>query len=269
MNKFEFVASKTAFFSQLFTHNHPHFVGLASLYTAGWCICIISQKRKGSQQHWLIRQYVANRSKFDPVSQMLPNQPQCRQCSLQHILRKWGIDHLPNWATERTVLKLLYKLMTRFYDNLSPWLEEQICGKVELPGRRGGDSPGVGQAQYSVLTYGRKRQRSIYIKNMLRIVSGTFECITRRSSWSFSEANIIGGLKCFFFHCWDLWSGVYVFLIFNMPILGVDNIPTMQFPLDFPEILSQNLLCYHWLSVWEFRNNALWDTLQHASQKIN
>ena len=31
----------------------------------------------------------------------------------------------------------------------------------------------------------------------------------------------------------------------------VNNIPTMQFSLEFPEILSQNLICYHWLSVSE------------------
>ena len=29
----------------------------------------------------------------------------------------------------------------------------------------------------------------------------------------------------------------------------VNSIPTMQFSLEFPEILSQNLICYHWLSM--------------------
>ena len=33
---------------------------------------------------------------------------------------------------------------------------------------------------------------------------------------------------------------MYVGMIFNMPIRCVDNIPTMQFPLDFPKILSIN-----------------------------
>ena len=31
--------------------------------------------------------------------------------------------------------------MTRFHDNPSPRMEEQICGKVELPKSRAGDSP--------------------------------------------------------------------------------------------------------------------------------
>mgnify|MGYP001800394153 CR=1 FL=1 len=34
--------------------------------------------------------------------------------------------------------------------------------------------------------------------------------------------------------------------------------------LEFPEILRQDHICYHWQSVWEFWNNALWDTHKHA-----
>ena len=34
--------------------------------------------------------------------------------------------------------------------------------------------------------------------------------------------------------------------------------------LEFPEILSQNYICYHWLSVSDLQNNALWDTHLHA-----
>ena len=52
----------------------------------------------------------------------------------------------------------------------------------------------------------------------------------------------------------DLWLMVTL-----LSIGRVKNIPTMLF---FTEILSQNLIyvCNHWLSVWEFQNNAFWDT---------
>ena len=43
-----------------------------------------------------------------------------------------------------------------------------------------------------------------------------------------------------------------------------NEFPQCNFSLVFPEILSQNVIFHHWLSVWEFRNNALWDTLKHA-----
>ena len=67
-------------------------------------------------------------------------------CSPQDIIWEGGIDHvlviLPNQrATERGVLKTLYKPMTIFHDNSSPWMEEQICGKVEHPKSCAWDSP--------------------------------------------------------------------------------------------------------------------------------
>ena len=40
--------------------------------------------------------------------------------------------------------------------------------------------------------------------------------------------------------------------------------PQCNFSLEFPEILSQNDICYHWLSVWDFQNDAFWDTDKHA-----
>ena len=38
---------------------------------------------------------------------------------------------------------MLYTLMTRFHDNPSPQMEEQICGEVELPRSRAWNSPGI------------------------------------------------------------------------------------------------------------------------------
>ena len=49
----------------------------------------------------------------------------------------------------------------------------------------------------------------------------------------------------------------------------------MQFSLEFPETLSQNLIGYHQslLSltecVWEFRSNALWDALFHEFDHLS
>ena len=37
--------------------------------------------------------------------------------------------------------------------------------------------------------------------------------------------------------------------MYHLPIGPVKSIPTMQFSLESPEILSKNLICYHGLSV--------------------
>ena len=39
-----------------------------------------------------------------------------------------------------------------------------------------------------------------------------------------------------------------------------NKIPTMQFSLEYPEILRQNHMLSLTECVWEFQNNALWDT---------
>ena len=44
----------------------------------------------------------------------------------------------------------------------------------------------------------------------------------------------------------------------------VNNIPTLQSLLDFPEILSQNHILSVTECVWDFQTNALWDTRYHA-----
>ena len=36
--------------------------------------------------------------------------------------------------------------------------------------------------------------------------------------------------------------------------------PQCIISLEFPGILSQNHIYYHWLSAWDFQNNGLWDT---------
>ena len=62
------------------------------------------------------------------------------------FLGKGGVDYLlpilPNhWATEWRVLNTLYKLMTRFHDKPSPWMEEQICRMWISKGAILGDRP--------------------------------------------------------------------------------------------------------------------------------
>ena len=59
---------------------------------------------------------------------------------------EWREDHIhiilpKHWATERRALKILHKPMTGFHDTPSPWMEDQICGKVEHPRSRAGDIP--------------------------------------------------------------------------------------------------------------------------------
>ena len=44
--------------------------------------------------------------------------------------------------------------------------------------------------------------------------------------------------------------------------------PQCSFSLEFPEKLSQNHICYRCLSVWDFKNNVLWDTHCHAQSDI-
>ena len=67
---------------------------------------------------------------------------------LRIFLWKGGIDHslliLPNhWATDWRVLNILYKPITRYHDNRSPSIEEQIFGMMDLPTRGTWDSPGL------------------------------------------------------------------------------------------------------------------------------
>ena len=54
-------------------------------------------------------------------------------------------------------------------------------------------------------------------------------------------------------YLWNHYNmGMYINMNNNcwiVPIGHVNNIRTMQFLLEFPEILSQNLICPHWLSV--------------------
>ena len=69
---------------------------------------------------------------------------------------------------------------------------------------------------------------------------------------------------------------VQVYISYNLDLMnrmyrpciqiGYDiNNPSMHFQQELFEILSQNLICCHWLSnAWEFQINALWDTRQHA-----
>ena len=68
------------------------------------------------------------------------------QCYPRDFLWKGGKDHLllnlPNHlAMERWAVKILYKPMIKFHDNPSVLMEGQICGKVEHPRCRAGDSP--------------------------------------------------------------------------------------------------------------------------------
>ena len=68
------------------------------------------------------------------------------KCCPKDFLLNGGIDHLllfkhNNWATERRVLKILYKPMARIYDKPGHPMEEQIWRNVVLPRRSAGDSP--------------------------------------------------------------------------------------------------------------------------------